>query len=237
MQQVARRISSGVRPEVDLDGRTGPASVMPLARRHHLLAAISACFGLNAATAKRAARHRLAHVRGRLEEPGQIVQHLLGPRAGQDGHQRAGRRRCCSRNASSSRCCSHFVEERMADERGVAAALAEPLFLERQAAQHVVAQPPHLLRPPRGPGPDLRRRIVEDRNAVDLGPPGDPPIEAGIVDQHDAVGPLVAEIAVGPAGQVPELGRLASARTNHITASSVRSACSRQPAAAICGPP
>ena len=93
----------------------------------------------------------------------------------------------------------------MADERGVAAVLAEPRLLERQAAEHVVHQPPHLFDPPAGPGPNLRRRIVEDRNAVDLRPAGDPPVEARIVDQHHGVGPMVAEIAVGPAGQVPEL--------------------------------
>ncbi len=102
----------------------------------------------------------------------------------------------------------HFVEERMADERGIAAALAKPRLFERQAAQHVVAQPSHFLGPPRRPGPDLRRSIVEDRDAVDLGPPGDPPIEARIVDQHDGIGPVVAEIAIGAAGQVPELVKI-----------------------------
>ena len=69
----------------------------------------------------------------------------------------------------------------------------------------MVDQPPHLLHPPAGPGPDLRRRVIEDRNAVGLGPPGDPPVEARIVDQHDRVGPMMAEIAIGPAGQIPEL--------------------------------
>ena len=99
----------------------------------------------------------------------------------------------------------HFVEERMPDERGIAATLPKPRFFERQAAQHVVGQAAHFLGPPGCPGPNLRRSVVEDRDAVDLGPPGDPPIEAWIVDQHDGVGAVVAEIAICPACQVPEL--------------------------------
>ena len=38
-----------------------------------------------------------------------------------------------------------------------------------------------------------------------LRPAGDPPIEARIVDQHHGVGPLVAEVAIGPARQRKEL--------------------------------
>ena len=149
--------------------------------------------------------HRLPHAGGGLEEPGKIVQHLLRSRAGKNRHQGAAVAAMVFQERFVERVLPHFVEERMADKRRIAAALAEPGFFERQAAQHVVAQPSHFLGPPRCPGPDLRRRIVEDRDAVDLGPPGDPPIEARIVDQHDGIGPVVAEIAIGPAGQVPEL--------------------------------
>ena len=102
----------------------------------------------------------------------------------------------------------HFIEERMANKRRIAAALAEPLFFKREAAEHMIAQPSHFLGSPGCPCPDLRRCIVEYRNAVDLGSPGDPPIEAGIVDQHDSVGPVVPEIAIGPAGQVPKLVKI-----------------------------
>ena len=37
-----------------------------------------------------------------------------------------------------------------------------------------------------------------------LGTPRDPPIEAGVVDQHDGVRALLAEIAIGSAGQLKE---------------------------------
>ena len=38
-----------------------------------------------------------------------------------------------------------------------------------------------------------------------LGPPGDPPVHARIVDQHHGVGPMMAEVLAGPDHQVPEL--------------------------------
>ena len=43
---------------------------------------------------------------------------------------------------------------------------------------------------------------------MDLGPPGDPPVEARVVDQNDGVGAVVAEIAVRAAGQIPELVKI-----------------------------
>ena len=42
------------------------------------------------------------------------------------------------------RIAAHLVEERMADERRVAAVPSQPRLLERQTAQDVVHQPPHL---------------------------------------------------------------------------------------------
>ena len=38
-----------------------------------------------------------------------------------------------------------------------------------------------------------------------LRPPRDPPIEARIVDQHDGIGPMMAEVAIGSAGQREKL--------------------------------
>ena len=67
-----------------------------------------------------------------VREPGRIA--TSGPRA-----------RCCGQKRLVERLPANLVEERVADEGRVAAALAKPRLLERQAAQHVVDQPPHLL--------------------------------------------------------------------------------------------
>ena len=39
-------------------------------------------------------------------------------------------------------------------------------------------------------------------------PPGNPPVEARIVDQHHGIGPVVAKVAVGDAGQVQKLAQI-----------------------------
>ena len=121
---------------------------------------------------------------------------------------------------------SHFVEERMAHEARIAAPLGEPAGLERQAAQHVVDEASHLFDPPTGPGPDLRRCIVEHRDAVRLGTARDPPIEAGEVDEHDGVGSMMAKVAVGPPAPAPGTcaGSTASAGTTSRPARSSRCA-------------
>ena len=118
----------------------------------------------------------------------------------------------------------------MADERGVAAAV-ETRFPRTAAHKHVVDEAPHLLDPPTGPGPNLRRRVIEHRNAVPLGPPGDPPVEARIVDQHHGVGPMMAKVAIGPAGQIQETcaGSAARARTTSRPAPSGRRAVRSRP--------
>src|SRR5262249_29181961 len=55
-----------------------------------------------------------------------------------------------------------------------------------------------------GPGPQLRRHEVEDGDAVGVRPPGEPPVEPGVVDQHDRVRAVVAEVAVGAEQQADE---------------------------------
>ena len=114
----------------------------------------------------------------------------------------------------------------MADERGVAAALGEPLLLKRQAAQHVIDQAAASSSPATRPGPNLRRHVIENRNAVGLRPAGDPPVEARIVDQHDGVraGDGGNSDRPGWPGRETCAGSAAPAR-NHITARAVRSAC------------
>ena len=99
----------------------------------------------------------------------------------------------------------HLVEIGMPDKHRAAAALGEPFGLERQTAQHVVDEAPHLLDPPTGPGPDLRRRVIENRNTVRLGASGDPPVKAGVIDEHHRVGSVMAEVSIGPAHEVQKL--------------------------------
>ena len=79
-----------------------------------------------------------------------------------------------------------------------------PGRLEREAAKDLVNILPDFLHPPAGPGPELRRDEVEDRDAACLGPAGDPPVQAGIVDQHHRIRPLVAEIAIGHEDEADE---------------------------------
>ena len=122
--------------------------------------------------------HRLADQGRRLEEHRQVVQNLLRSRAGKDRHQRTGLPALLGHEGRVGLLPGDLIEERMAYEGGAAAVLSEPRLFEGETAQHMVHQPPHLLHPPLGPGPDLRRRVVEHGNAVDLGPPGNPPVEA-----------------------------------------------------------
>ncbi len=63
----------------------------------------------------------------------------------------------------------------------------------------------HFFDPPAGPGPNLRRAVIQDRDAVGFGAAGDPPVEAGVVDEHDGVGAMVAEVAIGAAGEIEKL--------------------------------
>jgi hypothetical protein len=98
-----------------------------------------------------------------------------------------------------------LIEIRMTNIGRVAAALAIPRLLEWQFAQHVVDEASHFADPPAGPGPELRRAVIKHGNAMCLCPPGDPPVEARVIDQHDRVRPMMAEVAIGAACEVPEL--------------------------------
>src|SRR5262245_2783564 len=89
--------------------------------------------------------------------------------------------------------------------RGVATALAVPILFERQLAQYVVNETAHLPYTPASPRPQLWRTVIENRDAVRFGSPGDPPIETRVIDQYDRVRPMVAEIAIGAARKVPKL--------------------------------
>ena len=89
-----------------------------------------------------------------------------------------------------------FIEERMPDVFRLDAALVVPRFLERQRAEHVIDKAPHLGDAPAGPGPKLRRHEVEHRNALGVRTPRDPPVEAGVIDQDDRIGPMLAKVAI-----------------------------------------
>ena len=195
MQQVARRGQLGRAARVDFYC----AFAFPVTP---LLATISeanwACLGLNAATAKRtsgtACRTWSAALRnqGRLcstscvREPGRMVT-----------NGRAGGRWMLE---------ERFVHRRVAgtsSKKGWPTKVAlQPRWRNHSSSNGRLqapwsAQAADFFRSPGGPRPDLRRHVVENGNAVDLGPPGDPPIEAGIIDQDHGIGPLVAEVAVG----------------------------------------
>ena len=74
--------------------------------------------------------------------------------------------------------------------------LAQGRF-ERQAAKDLVDPLLHLLHPPPRPRPELRRHIIDDGNPLPMRPLGEGPVEAGVVDEDDRVGLLVAEVVLG----------------------------------------
>ena len=62
----------------------------------------------------------------------------------------------------------------------------------------------HFLDAPGRPGPELRRHEVIAGNPRGFGPLGDVPVEAGVVDQDDGVGPLPEEVIPGLIGEPEE---------------------------------
>src|SRR5205807_9012496 len=97
-----------------------------------------------------------------------------------------------------------LVEVRMADVVSGDAALAVPRLFKRQRTQDVIDPSAHLVDAPASPAPELRRHKIENRYAVEMRPAGQPPVEAGVVDQHNGVGPPMAKEAVGPGKQFKE---------------------------------
>src|SRR5262249_6768104 len=97
-----------------------------------------------------------------------------------------------------------LVEIRMTDVLCVDASFLIPALLERQTAKHVIDETLHLLDAPAGPSPKLRRHKVKHRNAVKMSPPGQPPIKAGVIDQNDRIGTLMAKVAVGASDEIDE---------------------------------
>src|SRR4051812_8331177 len=90
-------------------------------------------------------------------------------------------------------------------KRGVAATIAIPSLLKRQLAQHIVDEPSHLADPPTRPSPQLRYTVIEHGNAMRLRPPRNPPVKARVVDQHDRVRWMMAEVPIRLANKIPKL--------------------------------
>ena len=135
------------------------------------------------------------------QKPAKVLSYFLGPRSGQDSHQRPRRVAIGAQKLLVEPRVFQLVKVGVAHERGVTSPLAVPGLLERQFTQHVIDQASHLAHPPGTPCPQLRHAVVNHRDAMGLGPPRDPPIEARIVNQHNDVRTLMPEIAVGPADQ------------------------------------
>ena len=94
-----------------------------------------------------------------------------------------------------------LVEERVPDVFGFQSALGVPVRLERKSAQDVVDELTHPPDAPAGPGPQLRRQVIEHGNPGRLRFAGDPPVEAGKIDKHDGVGPISPKDSLRPADE------------------------------------
>src|SRR6185295_16656938 len=105
----------------------------------------------------------------------------------------------------SERMMRHVIEEWMTHELRSHAATGKPMVLERQAAQHVIDQPPHPPHAPGGPRPDLRRHVVINRNARGLGLAGNEPVESGKIHEDDGIRTMLAQVATCLADQPNEL--------------------------------
>jgi hypothetical protein len=150
------------------------------------------------------AGNALVNAASRLQEPTEVVFHFLRPRAGQNGHKRPFRRTHMANERIVELFGTKLVEIRMSDICGVATSFAVPSLFKRQLAQDVVDEPSHLSHAPACPGPHLRRTVVKDGNAMRFGPPGDPPVEAGVIDQDHRIRAVVAKISVGSAREPPK---------------------------------
>src|SRR5579871_642284 len=85
----------------------------------------------------------------------------------------------------------------MPDIVGPDTALPVPTLLERQGAQYLINPPPHLSNAPAGPAPELGWHEIRHRNAMKVGPPGQPPMESGVIYEHHRIGTVMGKEAVG----------------------------------------
>ena len=78
-----------------------------------------------------------------------------------------------------------LVENRMPNVVDFDSVLLVPVPLEWQRAEDVVDKLLDSLNPPRSPRPQLWRQVIEDGDAGGFGFAGDPPVEAGEVDEDE----------------------------------------------------
>lgn len=92
-----------------------------------------------------------------------------------------------------ARTCRKVFEERVADVLRRRAAIAEQRLLEREDAEHAVHIARQLPQPPRGPRPDLRRDVLDERYATLARRAGEAEVQPGVVDADDDVGRVLLE--------------------------------------------
>ena len=112
----ASRISSGVRAAKTSIAGDLPAGPSPRRADPAMIRSANAlCRSCRQATAKRTSGRRRASSRAARDHVGQVARHFLGPRAGQDRHQRAGPAAMLRQEPVVQRPFGQLVEVRMAD--------------------------------------------------------------------------------------------------------------------------
>ena len=76
-----------------------------------------------------------------------------------------------------------------------------PVDFEWQRAQHLIHVPSDFLNPPRRPGPELRRQVVNHTNPQLFSCLGDEPVETGKIDNDHRIGAMLGQILLGIADQ------------------------------------
>ena len=156
---------------------------------------------------------------GRTDHVGEVARDFLCPRAGKDRHQRTRPAALLSQKGLVQRPIGQLVEVGMTDINGVGnASRVIPRRLERKAAQDLIDVLANLLHAPASPCPDLRRNEVKDRNAPRLGSAGNPPVQAGIVDQHHRIRPFSRKWRSAMNIRRMNVTRLNRTFRNHMTA-------------------
>ena len=97
-----------------------------------------------------------------------------------------------------------LLHERVAHELGVDPDLAEELGLEREDHRDAVDRGGKAPGPPRPPGPELGRDVVERTHSGFPGRLGEPDVEAGIVDGNHEIVAARAEVA-GELAEQPQM--------------------------------
>src|SRR5260221_2053365 len=134
---------------------------------------------------------------GRVDERRQIRGHLLGARARQYSYNPSAARTLLDQEAFIDMLGRQLIEVRMAHVFSPNSALLVPLPFERQSAEHVIDPFAHLAHAPAGPGPQLRRYKIENRNPPGMSALGYAPVEPWEINENDRVGPARLEGTVG----------------------------------------